>query len=122
MPAFERLLAWQLCYRLGLEVYQATKSWPAEERYGLTSQARRAAVSAVTNIAEGASKHGPAEFRRYLDIALGSLGELACLLLFARDLGILPYAQWDHLDTLRRQAGGLTWKLARAMERRGQRR
>jgi four helix bundle protein len=87
-----------------------------QERYGLTSQVRRAAVSAATNIAEGAAKHGRREFRRYLDIALGSLGETSYLLMLAKDLGILTLADWQTLDELRRRAGGLTWRLARSLE------
>ncbi len=73
-------------------------------------------MSAAVNIAEGSSKRGPAEFRRFLDIALGSLGELAVLLMFARDQGYLSRERWVALDQLRRQAGGLTWKLARALD------
>src|ERR1700732_1371898 len=78
--AHERLKAWELCHELSLAVYRSTERWPVQERYGLTSQIRRAVVSAPTNIAEGAAKHGPSEFRRYLDIAMGSLAETSYLL------------------------------------------
>ena len=84
MP-YERFEAWKVSHELALAVYAATRGWPRSELYGLTSQVRRAALSAPTNIAEGSAKRGPAEFRRFLDYSLGSLSELAYLLRFARD-------------------------------------
>jgi len=80
MLPFERFKAWQLAHRLTLAVYGASESWPIRERYGLTSQARRAAVSVAANIAEGMAKRGVREFGRHLDMALGSLAELTYLL------------------------------------------
>ena len=68
----ERLKAWNACHDLVLEIYRKTSGWPVRERYGLTAQARRAAYSAAANIAEGSAKRGGAEFRRFLDISLGS--------------------------------------------------
>ncbi len=115
MLAHERFQAWKLCHQLMLQVYRSTGSWPIQERYGLTAQIRRAAVSAAANIAEGASKRGSREFRRYLDISLGSLAETSYLLTAAKDLGLLSQTDWDSLDGLRRRAGGLTWRLARSL-------
>src|SRR5688572_32993363 len=115
MLGHERLRAWGLCHKLALGVYRASEGWPVQERYGLTSQVRRAAASAPTNLAEGAAKHGSREFRRYVDIALGSLAATAYLLTLARDLGILSSSEWHSLDELRRQAGGMTWRLARSL-------
>ena len=83
---YQRLNAWRACHELLLAVYRASHSWPATETYGLTSQARRAAFSAAANIAEGCGKRGPAAFRRFLDISLGSLSELSYTLLVAREL------------------------------------
>src|SRR5688500_3405810 len=108
MLGHERLRAWELCYQLVLLVYRSSEGWPQEERYGLTSQVRRAAVSAATNIAEGAGKRGNREFRRYLDIALGSLSEIACLLKLGKDLGVIDQPEWENLEELRKRAGGLT--------------
>ena len=116
MPGHEKLRACRLCHNLALAVYRATERWPPEERYGLTSQMRRAVVSAPTNIAEGSAKRGTKECRRYVDIALGSLAETAYLLRLARDPGILTAAEWQRLDELRCQAGGLTWRLARGLD------
>ena len=85
MIAYERFDAWRAAHHLALELYRATDTWPRSERFGLTIQMRRAALSVPTNIAEGAAKRGSREFRRFLDIALGSLAELSYLLRFSRD-------------------------------------
>jgi four helix bundle protein len=118
MLGHERLRAWELCHELVLGIYRCTNRWPIQERYGLTAQIRRAAVSSATNIAEGAGKRGSREFRRYMDIALGSLAETSYLLRLAADLGILTPTDWQALDQLRKRAGGLTWRLARALDSR----
>src|SRR2546421_9498164 len=88
MAPYERFAAWRECHALALEVYRATRSFPKEELYGLTSQARRAAFSAAANIVEGSARRGSAEFRRFLDISLGSLTELGYTLRISRELGI----------------------------------
>ena len=115
MAPYERLDAWRLAHRLALLVYEATDSWPAEERFGLTIQLRRAALSVPTNIAEGAAKRGHREFRRFLDIALGSLSEVTYLLHFSRDRGLLTPECWLELEALRNRAGILTWRLYRSV-------
>ena len=115
MAVYERFRAWQLCHELSVAVYRATRSWPKAELFGLSSQARRAAHSAAANIAEGSAKRGSREFRRYLDISLGSLSELSYTLLLARDLEILPKDEWGRLDQLHRSAGGMTWLLYKSM-------
>ena len=113
----ERLKSWASCHELALAIYRLTKDWPTSEQYGLTSQARRAAYSASANIAEGSAKRGAREFRRYLDISLGSLSELSYVLLLARDLGYLKPEGWGELEALRDHAGRLTWGLYRAVDR-----
>lgn len=80
MTPYERLDACRLCHELLLMVYRLSTSWPVHERYGLIGQVRRAAVSIPTNLAEGAAKRGPRDFRRYIDNGLGSLSELTYLL------------------------------------------
>jgi four helix bundle protein len=111
MMPYEKFEAWKVCHQLALEVYQITAEWPASERYQLTAQTRRAALSAPTNIAEGASKRGHREFRRYLDIARGSLSELSYLLRFSKDCGILDDKGFAQVDALRDRAGRITWGL-----------
>jgi four helix bundle protein len=116
MP-YEKFDAWKATHQLALEVYRITAKWPKSERYELTSQTPRAALSASTNIAEGAAKRGTREFRRYLDISLGSLSELSYLLRFGRDLGFLDDDAYQKLDQLRGRAGTLTWRLYACMAR-----
>jgi four helix bundle protein len=113
-----KLNAWKVAHALALETYEATEAWPKTELYSLTAQTRRAALSVPTNIAEGAAKLGPREFRRYLDISLGSLSELSYLLLFSRDRGLLSTLEWQRLDAHRNRAGQLVWRLYRWVQRR----
>ena len=72
-----------------LQAYRLTKSFPSKERYGLTSQLRRAVLSVTTNIAEGSKRHTNPEYSRFLNIAEGSLAEAEYLLMVSRDLGYL---------------------------------
>ncbi|HEV8599516.1 MAG TPA: four helix bundle protein [Gemmatimonadales bacterium] len=111
MKVFEKLSAWQACHKVVLSVYSATSSWPADERYGLITQARRSAFSAAANIAEGSAKRGHREFRRYLDASLGSLAELCYVIKVARDLGMIAEEEAKSLEALRDEAGKLTWGL-----------
>jgi four helix bundle protein len=115
MMPYERFEAWQIAHQLALEIYRVTDNWPKEERFGLAIQLRRAALSAPTNIAEGAAKRGNREFRRFLDIALGSLSEVSYLLRFSRDRELLASESWLELETLRNRAGQLTWRLYRSI-------
>jgi four helix bundle protein len=118
MESHEQLEAWRMAHRSTLEVYQATDRWPRSERYELTTQARRAAISVPANIAEGVARRGSREFRRFLDIARGSLAELSYLLVLARNRGLLEEREWLALDELRNEAGKLTWGLLRALRAR----
>ncbi len=111
MMPYEKFEAWRLAHELALEIYRVTDRWPKEERFGLTSQLRRAALSAPTNIAEGAAKRGSREFRRFLDIALGSLSEVSYLLRFSRDRGLLTGESWLAIEAVRARAGRVTWHL-----------
>ncbi|HYU46360.1 MAG TPA: four helix bundle protein [Terriglobales bacterium] len=87
MRDFRELKVWHKAHALTLNVYRATKLFPKEELYGLTSQIRRAAASIGANIAEGSGKSSRADFGRSLQIALGSASELEYHLLLSRDLG-----------------------------------
>lgn len=117
MEPFERILAWQHCHRLTLFTYRFTQRFPKSEQYGITSQVRRAAASAAANIAEGCAKRGPAEFRRFLDITLGSLSELAYFARLASDLDLLGAGEWDEFSRLYSLAGKTTRGLYKAVVR-----
>jgi four helix bundle protein len=114
-PSYRKFMAGQACYDLALAVYDVTRSWPSDERFGLTSQVRRAAFSSAANTAEGAAKRGSRELRRYVDISLGSLGELEFALHFARDCGVLKAEDWVRIEPLLERAGSLTGALARRL-------
>jgi four helix bundle protein len=86
---YQELIAWQKAMDLVEEVYRASRSFPREEIYGLTSQLRRAAVSIPSNIAEGQGRRTTADFLRHLSIAYGSLLELETQLLIATRLNYL---------------------------------
>ena len=76
MQDFRNLKVWEKAHSLTLDVYRATKSFPREEMYGVTSQMRRASASIGANIAEGVCRRGDAGFARFLHIAVGSASEL----------------------------------------------
>jgi four helix bundle protein len=99
MRNVEDLKVWQACYELALLVYKETRHWPPEERFGLTSQAQRAASGAPAQIAEGFGRFSDPELKRYCDIAHGSLCELQTHLRLARDLGYTPQERWETLQT-----------------------
>ena len=89
----EQLEAWKFAMQLVKAVYQMTSDFPAEERYGLAQQMRRAAVSIPSNIAEGAGRNGAKEFLNFIGISRGSLAELETQLQLAVMLG---FAAPDH--------------------------
>lgn len=115
MP-FERFTAWRKCHELALAIYRVTQQFPPDERYGLSSQTRRAAYSAAANIAEGSAKRGSAEFCRYLNISLGSLSELAYAMRLVQDLKLLGNADWQRIEKLRSEASKSTWGLYRSIQ------
>ena len=82
-----KLRAFELADQVALLIYRATKKFPKEEVYGLTSQMRRAAVSVPSNIVEGCARESQAEYLRFLEIAFGSLRELHYQFGLARRLG-----------------------------------
>lgn len=89
MQRFTELKVWQRSHALVLELYRLTSGFPSEERFGVVSQLRRAAVSVPSNIAEGSKRRTKQEYARFLNISEGSLAETEYLLLLSRDLGYL---------------------------------
>jgi four helix bundle protein len=91
------LQVWHKAHALTLEIYRATKEFPATEKYGLTSQLRRSASSVPAKIAEGCGRDTAADLKRFLQIAMGSAPEVEYQLLLAHDLGLLGEALFDQL-------------------------
>jgi len=87
--SYRDLIAWQKAIQLVTDIYKATRQFPKEEIYGLTSQIRRAAVSVPSNIAEGQARLSKLEFKNFLSHARSSLVEVETQLLIARNLGYL---------------------------------
>ena len=117
MANYERFIAWQHAHGLTMAVYRATACFPSDERYGLTSQARRAAFSAAANIVEGSARKGSREFQHFLNIALGSLAELEYIIRLSRELGYLDAETGEALDAQCRTASKTTWGLMRSLTR-----
>ena len=98
MRDFHELKVLQKAHRFVLALYRHSQGFPTEERFGLTIQLRRAAVSVASNIAEGCGRDGERDFARFLSIAAGSASEVEYQLLLALDLGYLPDELHRQLD------------------------
>jgi len=96
----KKLDVWRMAMDLVMEIYRITESFPKEEKYGLSNQVRRAAVSVPSNIAEGAARQTKKEFVNYLHMAQGSLSELDTQLEVARRLAFFDGNTWESLDKL----------------------
>ena len=112
--AHEELDLFQLSKRLAVELYRETESFPMEERFGLTSQIRRAAVSVPANIAEGAARGSKRELSRFLLVARGSATELDVLLQIARETGILSDQRFEHFQQTLERVFAMTSGLVRS--------
>src|SRR5580765_5603883 len=110
--SFRDLMVWQKAHELVLAVYRLTDSLPDREKFGLSHQMRRAAVSIPANIAEGFGKRSRAEKARFLNIAEGSLEECRYYLVLTHDLG---YSQTDSLTAMLEETSRLLNAFARAI-------
>ena len=99
MQDYHKLKVWEKAHLLAIDVYRLSEGFPRRDGVALTTQLRRAALSIPTNIAEGAGKPGSNDFRRFLDIALGSASETHYQLLVARDLNLIENEVYDDLST-----------------------
>jgi len=88
--SYQDLHVWERSIGWVEQIYRASSAWPADERFGLTSQVRRASVSVPANIAEGAGRRTTGEFLQFIGIARGSLGEVETLLIISERLGYTP--------------------------------
>jgi four helix bundle protein len=119
VTSYRNLVVWQKAMTLVSSVYQMTRSFPDSERFGLTSQIQRAAVSIPSNIAEGQGRLATKEFRHFLGIARGSLKELETQILLAIDLGYMDEAKAAECLSLTDEIGRMVNALIKALERKG---
>jgi four helix bundle protein len=97
IKTFKDLKVWQKSYGLAVDIYKATMGFPKEERFGITSQMRRAAVSIPSNIAEGYARRYLRQYIQFLCVAYGSGAELETQLMLAKDLGYLKEEEFKVL-------------------------
>lgn len=117
MKSYKELTVYQKSYQLSLQVYQITLKFPQEEKFGLTSQMRRAAVSIPCNIAEGYRRRGRKEYIQFLHIALGSCGELETLLSLSKDLEMTENSKFDTIYLLQEEVSKMLGKLITSLEK-----
>jgi len=115
MGGNQDLKVWQTGIEITKAVYKLTSFFPDDERYGLTSQIRRCAVSIPSNIAEGHSRDSKRELARFVSIAKGSLAELETQLIIARELGYGDAAAIKHLLKLSGKEGRMLTGLRRSL-------
>ena len=116
MKNFRDLKVWVMAHQLTLDLYRATRNFPREELYGLSSQIRRCSASIGANIAEGCGKRGNNELHRYLEIASGSASELEYHLLLAADLSYLHTEDYQRLNRQLISARKMLTSLLRKIE------
>ncbi|MGC3989616.1 MAG: four helix bundle protein [Chthoniobacteraceae bacterium] len=108
---FEKLEAWRKAVEFANSVYRITKDFPADERFGLTNQMRRAAVSISSNLAEGSSRSSKVDYARFTEIATGSVFEIVSQAFIARQQSFLSEADFQTIyqtaDELGRMLSGL---------------
>jgi four helix bundle protein len=113
---YKDLVVWQKGISLAKSIYQLTVNFPAEERFGLVSQMRRAAISIPSNIAEGQARHTTGEFIQFISHAEGSNAELETQLILSMELGFAEEkttkAIFILLDDIRRMLNGLRRRLS----------
>ena len=105
--SYRDLVVWQKALQFVTEIYQVTGSFPDNERFGLVSQLRRAAVSIPSNIAEGQGRLTEGEFRQFLGHARGSLLEVETQLLIAHELGFLSSVRFSAIEERSKEVGRL---------------
>jgi len=114
---FEDIEAWQKARELTQEIYRITNQGSFARDFGLRDQIRRAAVSVMSNIAEGFERGGDVEFRRFLAIAKGSAGEVKAQLYVALDAGLIDQATFDSLYKKAGETGNLVGGFMRYLGR-----
>lgn len=111
--SYENLKAWQVSINLAKIVYDLTKLFPKEEKFGITTQMRKAAVSISSNIAEGSARESTKEYIKFIRISLGSLSELESQLILSEKLGYINAPQLENVKLLTKNVGELIGGLKR---------
>ena len=112
---YRELIVWQKAMRLVTLVYEATRAFPKEEIYALTSQVRRCAVSIPSNIAEGNGRKSRTDYVRFLQISVGSLYELETQVEIAKNLGYLTAQVFDERTLFMREIERMLSSLVRKL-------
>ena len=99
MSSIENLKVFQDSHQLTFELYKITKNFPADKKFGLISQIRRASSSICANLMEGGHRNNKKEYRQFVGIARGSIGELKYHLLLSKDLGYIKNEQYNSHST-----------------------
>jgi four helix bundle protein len=115
MGGFEELAVWQKSRELTRQIYDVTGAGDFARDFGLRDQIRRAAVSIMSNIAEGHERGGRAEFHQYLVIAKGSCAEVRCQLYVALDAGYLEKARFEQLKNISEEVGRMLSGIKKAV-------
>jgi four helix bundle protein len=113
----EDLVVFQKAHKLTLELYGCTSDFPAEEKFGMISQIRRAASSICANLMEGSHRHNTTEYRQFVGIARGSAGELKYFLLLARDLGYMNTETYEEIIRQINQVSRMLSALSNSLEK-----
>jgi len=115
MFPFEKLEVWQQAIEFADRVYRLTRAFPGDERFGLTSQMRRAAVSIASNIAEGSARYSRDDFARFLEIATGSLFEVVTQATIGRRQGFVSEPDYRELYEAAERQGRMLSGLRRSL-------
>src|SRR5690606_31083514 len=117
MRNFRNLEIWTRGIELVKEIYKLTSKFPSTEKFGLISQMQRASVSIPSNIAEGCSRNSDVEFKRFLEIAIGSSFELETQIIIANELNLINPTETKEtiiiINTLQKQINALITKIKR---------
>ncbi len=115
MRKVEELDVFKLSHSLALEIFEITRTFPAEEKFGLINQMRRAAYSIPTNLMEGAHRLSAKEYRQFVGIAKGSAGEIKYQLLLGKDLKYIQTEKYTHLLSGYERVSQMLTQLAKSL-------
>jgi four helix bundle protein len=117
VSSVENLKVFQDSHKLTLELYQLTKKFPNDEKFGLVSQIRRASSSICANLIEGSHRNNKNEYRQFVGIARGSIGELKYHLLLSKDLGYIDLKQYDIIINKINEISKMLYGLIKSLEK-----